>query len=178
MLLPGTQSMAGRGGAKPPIGGTGWSMTTCSAPCCGRATGGLWRVLRSFASGRDASGSAGGVTRAPARPTVALARVYVELQRLERAPGPAPTAGVEGCAQLAVPLPPVPAGRGADGRAAAGPGRLGPNALGAAAGGENPGAASLVADRADVSGLGVAAGLTSWERGQWNRQPARRCGRF
>jgi integron integrase len=50
------------------------------------------RTLASFEEfclRRDASGSAGGVTRAPARPTVALARVYVELQRLERAPGPA-----------------------------------------------------------------------------------------
>ena len=50
------------------------------------------RTLASFEEfclRRGASGSAGGATRAPARPTVALARVYVELQRLERAPGPA-----------------------------------------------------------------------------------------
>jgi hypothetical protein len=36
-----------------------------------------------------ASRNAGGGTRAAAEPTVALAREYVELQRLERAPGPA-----------------------------------------------------------------------------------------
>jgi hypothetical protein len=36
-----------------------------------------------------ASRNAGGGTRAPAQPTVALAREYVELRRLERAPGPA-----------------------------------------------------------------------------------------
>ena len=50
------------------------------------------RTLTSFEEfclGRGTSGSAGGTTRAPARPTVDLAREYVELQRLERAPGPA-----------------------------------------------------------------------------------------
>jgi integron integrase len=42
-----------------------------------------------FCLQRRASRNAGGGTRAAAQPTVALAREYVELQRLERAPGPA-----------------------------------------------------------------------------------------
>jgi integron integrase len=42
-----------------------------------------------FCLRRRASGTAGGGTGAAAQPTVALAREYVELQRLERAPGPA-----------------------------------------------------------------------------------------
>ena len=42
-----------------------------------------------FCLQRGAGKNAGGGTRAAAQPTVALARDYVELQRLERAPGPA-----------------------------------------------------------------------------------------
>jgi len=54
------------------------------------------RTLTSFEAfclRRGTSGSAGGATRAPARATVVLAREYVELQRLERAPGPAQLQG-------------------------------------------------------------------------------------
>jgi integron integrase len=42
-----------------------------------------------FCRKRGSGASSGGEAGAPARPTVALAREYVELQRLERAPGPA-----------------------------------------------------------------------------------------
>lgn len=42
-----------------------------------------------FCLKRGTSGTSGSGTCAPAQPTVALARVYVELQRLEQAPGPA-----------------------------------------------------------------------------------------
>jgi integron integrase len=41
-----------------------------------------------FCLRRGGQGSSGGGSRAAAQPTVALAREYVELQRLERAPGP------------------------------------------------------------------------------------------
>jgi len=119
------------------------------------------RTLTSFEEfclRRGTRGSAGGANPCPGAADGGLGAGVCRTAAPGASPRAGPTAGVEGGAQLAVPVSPVPAGGGADGGAGAGPGRPGAYALGAAVGGEDPGAASLVADGAGVSGLGVAAG--------------------
>ena len=69
-----------------------------------------------------------------------------------------PVAGVEGCAQLVVPLPPNPAVRRLDRCAVAGPGGPGPHRVGTPLGGDDPGAAVGLAHGADLPRLGLAPG--------------------
>ena len=62
---------------------------TPSPPVCASSTNWTLAGFEDFCLKRAAVASSGGRTAAVARPTVGLAREYVEVQRLERAPGPA-----------------------------------------------------------------------------------------
>ena len=78
--------MARRARARPRTGGIGWGTTACSRPVLRESYRRTLEGFEQFCRKRGVSGSSGGGAPAAVRPTVGLAREYVELQRLERAP--------------------------------------------------------------------------------------------